>query len=123
MHQYRMEIGVSPDQSLKIDWSHCGRTHHFTVADMEIFNWDHEKNEMLKQERGISFEEIVFCIENGFLLDIIEHLNQEKYSGQKIYAVNLNEYVYLVPYVESEDKIFLKTAYPSRKYTKNYLRR
>lgn len=90
---------------------------------MKIFNWNHEKNELLKQERGVSFEEIVFYIENGFLLDIIEHPNQEKYSGQKIYAVNLNEYVYLVPCVESEDEIFLKTAYPSRKYTKNYLRR
>ncbi|MEZ4526880.1 MAG: DUF4258 domain-containing protein [Desulfobacterales bacterium] len=90
---------------------------------MKIFNWNHNKNEILKQERGISFEEIVFCIENGFLLDIIEHPDQEKYMGQKIYAVNLNEYVYLVPFVESEREIFLKTAYPSRKYTKNYLKR
>ncbi len=90
---------------------------------MKIFNWNHEKNEMLKQERGISFEEIVFCIENGFLLDIIEHPNQEKYEGQKIYAVGFNDYVYLVPVVESEDEIFLKTAYPSRKYTKTYLKK
>lgn len=85
---------------------------------MKIFNWNHNKNKILKQERGISFEEIVFCIENGFLLDIIEHPNQEKYSGQKIYAVNFNEYVYLVPFVESENGIFLKTACTGRKYTK-----
>ncbi len=90
---------------------------------MKTFNWNHEKNEILKQERDISFEEIVFCIENGFLIDIIEHPNQEKYRGQKIYAVNFNEYVYLVPFAESEDEIFLKTVYPSRKYTKNYLKR
>jgi len=90
---------------------------------MKTFNWNHEKNEILKQERDISFEDIVFCIENGFLIDIIEHPNQEKYRGQKIYAVNFNEYVYLVPFVESEDEIFLKTVYPSRKYTKNYLKR
>lgn len=90
---------------------------------MKIFNWNHNKNEILKQERGISFEEIVFCIENGFLLDIIEHPNQKKYRGQKIYAVHFNEYVYLVPFVESENEIFLKTAYPSRKYTKNCLKR
>lgn len=90
---------------------------------MKTFNWNHEKNEILKQERGISFEAIVFCIQNGFLLDIIEHPNYEKYGGQKIYAVHFNEYVYLVPFVESENEIFLKTAYPSRKYTKYYLKR
>ncbi len=90
---------------------------------MKIFNWNHEKNEILKKERGISFEAVVFCIEYGFLLDIIEHPNQEKYRGQKIYVVNFNEYIYLVPFVESENEIFLKTAYPSRKYTKNYLKR
>ncbi|MBF0101382.1 MAG: DUF4258 domain-containing protein [Desulfobacterales bacterium] len=88
---------------------------------MTIFNWNHEKNKILKEERGISFEAIVFCIENGLLLDIIEHPNQEKYRGQKIYVVNVNGYVYLVPFVESEGEIFLKTVYPSRKYTKNYL--
>jgi len=90
---------------------------------MKIFNWNHEKNEILKQERGISFEAVVFCIENGLLPDVIEHPNQGKYGGQKIYAVNFNEYVYLVPFAESEDQIFLKTAYPSRKYTQIYLKR
>jgi hypothetical protein len=86
-------------------------------------NWSHEKNEALKKERGISFEEIVFFIENELIFDIIEHPNQEKYGGQKIYLVPCNDYAYLVPYVESEHEIYLKTIYPSRKYTKMYLNR
>jgi uncharacterized DUF497 family protein len=86
-------------------------------------NWSHEKNEALKKERGISFEEIVFFIENELIFDIIEHPNQEKYRGQKMYLVPFNNYVYLVPYVESEHEIYLKTIYPSRKYTKMYLNR
>lgn len=68
----------------------------FMAANMKIFNWNHEKKQLLKQVRGISFEEIVFCIENGLLLDIMEHPNQEKYRGQKMYVVTFNEYVYLV---------------------------
>ncbi len=87
----------------------------------KIFNWNHAKNEILKQERGVSFEAVVFCVENGLLLDIIQHSNQEKYKGQKMYVINLNDYAYLVPFIESVDEIFLKTIYPSRKYTKKYL--
>lgn len=75
----------------------------------------------MKQERGISFEAVVFCIENELLLDIIAHPNQDKYKGQKIYVVNFNNYAYLVPFLESDSEIFLKTIYPSRKYTKIYL--
>jgi len=86
-------------------------------------NWSHEKNEVLKKTRGISFEEIVFCIENELMFDIIEHPNQEKYKGQKIYVVPFSDYVYLVPFVESEYEIYLKTIYPSRKYTKLYFNR
>jgi hypothetical protein len=55
-------------------------------------------------------------------LDIIEHPNQEKYKGQRIFIVNINNYACLVPFVESEREIFLKTIIPSRKATKKYLR-
>ncbi|HAO22593.1 MAG TPA: toxin [Desulfobacteraceae bacterium] len=88
----------------------------------KVFRWNPEKNKKLKPERDISFEEIVFCIENSALVDIIDHPNQQKYNGQKMYLVNVNEYVHVIPFVESDDEIFLKTIYPSREYTKIYLK-
>lgn len=89
---------------------------------MKRFSWNPEKNEKLKQERGISFEEIVFHIENGDALEATEHPNQQKYGGQRILSVLIDDYVYLIPLVEREDEIFLKTIIPSRKATKKYLR-
>ncbi len=88
---------------------------------MKFFNWNNDKNKKLKQERGISFEEVVFFIERGSVVDIIQHPNQKKYKGQKIYVVNINNYIYLIPVVESENEVFLKTIIPSRKMTKIYL--
>ncbi len=88
---------------------------------MSTFNWDEDKNTWLKRERGVSFEEVIFCIENGNLLDVIRHPNQKKYSDQRFYVVDIGNYVFIVPYVESEESIFLKTIFPSRKYTKIYL--
>ena len=89
---------------------------------MKYFSWNDEKNELLKEERQISFEDVVFYIEQGFLLDVLEHPNQEKYQGQKIFVVQIDEYVYLVPFVEDEREIFLKTILPSRKGTRKYLK-
>jgi uncharacterized DUF497 family protein len=89
---------------------------------MKYFSWNNEKNERLKAERNISFEEVVFYIERGQLLDIVEHPNQEKYAGQRMFIVNINDYAYLVPFVEAEGEVFLKTIIPSRKATSNYLR-
>ena len=88
---------------------------------MNIYNWDSEKNELLICDQGISFEEVVFFIENGGLLDEIAHPKQDEYSHQRIFIVAIKEYVYLVPFVEGEDEIFLKTIIPSRKFTKIYL--
>ena len=76
----------------------------------------------MKEERQISFEDVVFYIEQGFLLDVLEHPNQEKYQGQKIFVVEIDEYAYLVPFVEDEREIFLKTIIPSRKATRKYLK-
>ena len=90
---------------------------------MKYFSWDSEKNESLNRERGVSFEEVVFHIERGDLLDILEHPNQERYPGQRIFVVNIGDYAYLVPFVESEAEVFLKTVIPSRKATNTYLRR
>ena len=88
---------------------------------MKYFSWNDEKNERLKKERDMSFEEVVFHIEHGGLLDIVEHPKQEKYEGQRMFIVNIDDYAYLVPFIESEEEVFLKTIIPSRKATKKYL--
>ena len=89
---------------------------------MKTFSWNTEKNKMLKAERLLCFEDVVLCIEMGFLLDILEHPNQEKYKGQKIFVVQVDDYAYLIPFVENEVEVFLKTIIPSRKATKKYLK-
>ena len=78
------------------------------------------KNAKLKAERGIGFEEVVFHIERGDLLDILEHPNLDRYAGQRMFVVRREEYVFIVPFVEDEPTIFLKTIIPSRKATKQY---
>jgi uncharacterized DUF497 family protein len=88
---------------------------------MDYYKWDFQKNEKLKVERGISFEQIVMHIERGDILDLVAHPNQEKYPGQRIIVVEINEYAYLVPFVESSEGKFLKTIIPSRKATRDYL--
>lgn len=89
---------------------------------MKVFNWNPEKNYQLIAERGRSFEEAIFHIENGGLLDDICHPNVSDYPHQKIFIVAIDQYAYLVPYIENENEIFLKTVMPSRKFTKLYLR-
>ncbi len=89
---------------------------------MKYYSWNSEKNRQLKAKRQVSFEQVVFYIERGQLLDIVEHPNQEKYRGQRIFIVNIDAYAYLVPFVETEREIFLKTIIPSRKATKKYMR-
>jgi len=88
---------------------------------VKIFNWDSDKNEWLKENRGISFEDVLLYLANGFLLDDVSHPNQEKYPNQRIMAVNIDDYVYLIPYMESATERYLKTIIPSRKATKKYL--
>jgi uncharacterized DUF497 family protein len=83
--------------------------------------WDNEKNRYLKEKRKISFEDILFYIEKGNLLDIIRNPNSKKYPNQHILVVEMKGYVYCVPYVEYQDEIFFKTIFPSRKLTKRYL--
>jgi uncharacterized DUF497 family protein len=89
---------------------------------MKYFSWNEEKNKLLKLDRQVSFEDVVFYIEKGHLLDVLEHPNQEKYKGQKIFAVQIDDYVYLIPFIEDDHEIFLKTIIPSRKATKKYLK-
>lgn len=82
---------------------------------MKPIFWDDDKNIKLKKERGLSFEAIVIAMERGHLLATRQH---PKYLHQKIFEVELDGYVVAVPYVEDENKIFLKTAFHSRKANK-----
>ena len=91
---------------------------HFRLV--KYFTWDDAKNDKLKADRGIGFEEIVFLIGQGHVLDILEHPNQQRYGGQRIFVVQRDDYVYLVPFVEDDKLIALKTIIPSRKATKQY---
>ena len=89
---------------------------------MKVFQWNNEKNESLKKSRGVSFEQVVILMERGDIVEIVNHPNQSKYSGQKIATVRIDDYAYLVPYVEESETIFLKTIIPSRKATNKYVR-
>jgi uncharacterized DUF497 family protein len=88
---------------------------------MKSINWNLDKNQKLADERGISFEDVVVYIQQGEILDIVEHPTPEKYPNQRMFVLNIDEYVYLVPYVETREEVFLKTIIPSRKATKMYL--
>ena len=89
---------------------------------MKYFAWDDAKNAKLRSDRDIGFEDIVFHIERGDLLDILEHPNPDRFGGQRIFVVRREDYVYhLVAFVEDEHTISLKTIIPSRKATKQYL--
>lgn len=88
---------------------------------MKAIDWDPAKNKLLKSERGVGFEDVVVRLVNGNVLDTLDHPNQEKYPNQRIHVLDINGYVYLVPFVEGEQGIFLKTIIPSRKATRNYL--
>ena len=88
---------------------------------MKPFRWSVEKNALLQQERGLSFEQITVAVESGGLLDIVAHPNAERYPRQRIMVVVIDDYAYVVPYVEEEDHLFLKTIIPSRKATRDFI--
>ena len=84
---------------------------------MKYLNWNNEKNELLKKGRGISFEEIAILIEAGKIISTEENPNRD---NQKMYVVEIDNYAVVVPFVETDDEIFFKTIFPSRKLTKKY---
>lgn len=87
---------------------------------MKYFDWSEEKNNWLKKNRNISFEEIELAISTEHLIDIVKHPNENKYPNQKVFFVEIEGYIWFVPFVEDEEKIFLKTAYPNRKINSLY---
>ncbi len=90
------------------------------MSPAKIYNWNAGKNQRLIEECGISFEKIVFEISVGNELAVVMHPNQNKYPGEMISVVEVDDYVYLVPFVETESEIFLKTIIPSRKATRQF---
>jgi len=88
---------------------------------MKYLDWDETKNAQLRFEREVCFEDVVMAMIDDRIVDILAHPKQDRYPNQRIYVININQYIYLAPFVENEEKIFLKTIYPSRKMTKKYL--
>lgn len=101
----------------------CCQNAHTVIRlfSMKPYDWNDEKNEWLRKERGLTFEDVVFHLAHGGLLDTIEHPNQQQYPGQRIFIVDVEGYACLVPFVENDEVIFLKTVIPSRKMTRQYL--
>jgi len=87
---------------------------------MKPFDWNRQKSTILRSSRGIGFEEVVNAINEGHILAVIEHPNKHKYPNQKIYIIDFDDYIYCIPFIEDNEKIFLKTIYPSRKYTNKF---
>jgi len=90
---------------------------------MKEIRWSEEKNEWLKNHRNISFDQVEKLIKQRKFVGDINHPNQDKHPGQSVFLVEVDKYIYSVPYVEESDYIFLKTIHPSRKYTKQYLKK
>ncbi len=89
---------------------------------MKHFAWNSEKNAQLVKGRGISFERVIYHIERNEILDIIRHPNSSKYPNHRMFLLEISNYAYLVPFVETDSEVFLKTIIPSRKATRKYLR-
>lgn len=86
----------------------------------KILTWDRSKNVGLKKARGVSFEDILHALDEQGLLWVREHPRPEIYPGQRLMGVLVAGYVFIVPFEETDEKIILKTIYPSRKATKEY---
>jgi hypothetical protein len=88
---------------------------------MKYYDWNDTKNALLKNLRGVSFEQVVLAIVSGDLIDRLKHPNPERYPNQRVFLVKIEDYIYSVPFVEDDNKIFLKTIIPNRKATKEHL--
>lgn len=112
-----LSLGIS--QSL----SRCHSAHIVVYMNIEHVNWNDEKNEWLKQTRGVSFERIASLVLQSDILDVIDNPNQARYPGQQMLVVEIDNYAYFVPFVEQGGRAFFKTIIPSRKATRTYLRK
>ncbi|MBN2824815.1 MAG: toxin [Campylobacterales bacterium] len=87
---------------------------------MKPFVWSEEKNSILKESRNVCFEDVLLSLESGKLLDVVPHFNFERYPNQKLFILEIKDYTYYVPFIEDDEKVFLKNIIPSRKYHKRY---
>lgn len=87
---------------------------------MKYLDWSLEKNDWLKKNRDIGFDEVAIALIEGDLLDVIDNPSKN-FPKQKVFIVKINKYIYYVPFIEDEAKFFLKTIIPSRKAKKKYL--
>jgi hypothetical protein len=85
------------------------------------YDWDPKKNDFLKETRNVCFEAVIVHLGRGDVWRVAEHPNQEKYPGQKLFFVLIDDYIYIVPFEERREVIWLVTIIPSRKATKLYL--
>jgi len=86
------------------------------------YSWDEDKNKLLKETRGIGFDQVIEAINNNKILTRLTHTNPKKYHNQKLLIININNYAYCVPYIQKGQNVFFKTIYASRKYKKLYMR-
>lgn len=91
------------------------------MVDMKFLSWDPEKNELLKARRSVCFENVIDVLIEIGPVGRFPHPNQKRYPHQQIFIIFIKDYAYIVPFVEDDEKIFLKTIFPSRKYTKFYI--
>ncbi|HVT05447.1 MAG TPA: toxin [Thermoanaerobaculia bacterium] len=92
----------------------------YHAALVAVYVWNESKDLELRSARGVSFLDILEAIASGGLVDVLKHPNPERYENQRIFVVRRADYVYLVPFVETAEEIFLKTIIPSRKATREY---
>jgi len=97
---------------------------HRVIIDGQEKNvrWDDKKDTWLKTSRRVGFEQAAAIIEDDAALAVEDHWNPARYPTQRVYVLEIGGYVYLVPFVETPDEIFLKTIIPSRKATKRHLK-
>ncbi|MBI4973010.1 toxin [Candidatus Roizmanbacteria bacterium] len=88
---------------------------------MNLFRFNEEKDKSLKSTRGVGFKTIIREIKKGNIIEVIDNPNKKRYPNQKLYLIRMKNHVVVVPYIEEVDSIFLKTFFPSQKYTKKYL--
>jgi uncharacterized DUF497 family protein len=85
-----------------------------------MYRWNEEKNEILLSQRGVSFNDVLYELENNGIIDNYKHPDKNKYPNQYIYVVSLKDYIHYVPYIKEDDYRFLKNIIPSRKLNKKY---
>ena len=88
---------------------------------MKPIRFNKDKDKVLKEKRGIGFKDVIKEMGAGKIVTVRKHPNTKKFPSQKIMLINIKNYIFVIPYIETEKEIFLKTIYKSRKYTKEFI--